>query len=380
MELDETSIGRIAQATEEIWQSQDRIVTEFIAIGARLNHIDGIIMNALTRSLGNHKLARKRASSMLASYATQGLRMSESLANLYINVYRRFANHSRAVTHLTLGEMAILVRKDITDAEVDEVIDHKLTNDNFKREDIREFIVRLREAQEDKANVALQLKVAQEALNANLDSQRDLETQVRDLRVQLKASQNALDDRQQAINDAHLQVTRSTSAVSALQQAIDRLTRDRNALAAQVEASKSVIVKEAIEVVTLPAGYKTLDDALQAANARLEEANDQLRCKSEEIANLDQQIALQQTELDTTIRARSKLNALLAELEAVSQKYQSAQLAVLFSSGAGEFRDILQGVASVLTKFLGEVNAALTSGSDEAAIALQPRKIGAHGA
>ncbi|MCC5307803.1 hypothetical protein, partial [Staphylococcus aureus] len=92
-------------------------------------------------------VARKRGSAMLSSYASTVLRMTDSRVALYINIYRKFANNSRAITNLTLGEMKILARKDITDDEVDKVIEHKLKTDSFKREDIRPIIEKLRKTE-----------------------------------------------------------------------------------------------------------------------------------------------------------------------------------------------------------------------------------------
>lgn len=361
MDLDDSSIGRIAQATEEIWQSQNRVVAEFIAIGARLVHIDGIIMGSLTRTLGDEKMARKRGSAMLSSYAATVLRMTDSRVALYTNVYRKFANNSFAITNLTLGEMAILARKDITDDEVEKVIEHKLKTDSFKREDIRPIIEKLRKTEEDLTNTSLQLQVTQEELNENLNNNRDLEAQIRTLAAQLTASQDELTNRQRAMDEAQLQVTVSSSTVSTLQQEIDRITRERNALAAKAESGQPAAAKETVEVPVLPAGLKTLDDALQEANRRLEAANDDLNRKRDELAQLDSEISKQQASINSSAEARQKMVTLLADIESVAHKYQSAQLSAIFSNGSAECRPILEGLAGVLTKFLGEVNAALST-------------------
>lgn len=361
MDLDESSIGRIAQATEEIWQSQNRVVAEFIAIGARLVHIDGIIMGSLRRTLSDEKMARKRGSALLSSYATTVLRMTDSRVALYTNVYRKFANNSLAITNLTLGEMAILARKDITDDEVETVIEHKLQTDSFKREDIRSIIEKLRKTEEDLTNTSLQLQVTQEELNDNLNSNRDLEAQIRTLAAQLTASQEELANRQRSMDEAQLQVTRSSSTVSTLQQEIDRITRERNALAARAESVQPAAAKETVEVEVLPPGLKSLDDALQQANLRLEAANDDLKRKREELEQLDHAITQQQAEINSSAEARQKMITLLTDIESVAHKYQSAQLSAIFSNGTAECRPILEGLAGVLTKFLGEVNAALAT-------------------
>ncbi|MGC8213242.1 hypothetical protein [Ralstonia pseudosolanacearum] len=361
MDLDDSSIGRIAQATEEIWQSQNRVVAEFIAIGARLVHIDGIIMGSLTRTLGDEKMARRRGSAMLSSYATTALRMTDSRVALYTNVYRRFANNSFAITNLTLGEMQVLTRKDITDDEVEKVIEHKLKTESFKREDIRSIIEKLRKTEEDLTNTSLQLQVTQEELNENLNNNSDLEAQIRTLAAQLTASQEELTNRQRAMDEAQLQVTRSSSTVSTLQQEIDRITRERNALATKAENAQPVAVKEPVEVHVLPPGLQTLDDALQEANRRLEAANEDLKRKRDELAQLDEEISKQQADINSSAEARQKMVTLLADIESVAHKYQSAQLSAIFSNGSAECRPILEGLAGVLTKFLGEVNAALAT-------------------
>ena len=361
MDLDESSIGRIAQATEEIWQSQNRVVAEFIAIGARLVHIDGIIMGSLTRTLGDETVARKRGSAMLSSYASTVLRMTDSRVALYINIYRKFANNSRAITNLTLGEMKILARKDITDDEVDKVIEHKLKTDSFKREDIRPIIEKLRKTEEDLTNTGLQLQVTQEELNENLNNNRDLEAQIRTLAAQLTVSQEEVANRQRAMDEAQLQVTRSSSTVSTLQQEIDRLTRERNALAARVESGQPAAVKETVEVHVLPPGLQTLDDALQEANRRLEAANEDVKRKQDELDRLNLEIAQQQDDINSSADARAKMITLVADIESVAHKYQSAQLTAIFANASAECRPILEGLAGVLTKFLGEVNAALAT-------------------
>ncbi|MDF6651864.1 hypothetical protein NLP75_25050, partial [Escherichia coli] len=111
----------------------------------------------------------------------------------------------------------------------------------------------------------------------------------------------------------------------------------------------------------LPPGLKSLDDALQQANLRLEAANDDLKRKREELEQLDHAITQQQAEINSSAEARQKMITLLTDIESVAHKYQSAQLSAIFSNGTAECRPILEGLAGVLTKFLGEVNAALAT-------------------
>lgn len=266
---------------------------------------------SLTRTLGDETVARKRGSAMLSSYASTVLRMTDSRVALYINIYRKFANNSRAITNLTLGEMKILARKDITDDEVDKVIEHKLKTDSFKREDIRPIIEKLRKTEEDLTNTGLQLQVTQEELNENLNNNRDLEAQIRTLAAQLTVSQEEVANRQRAMDEAQLQVTRSSSTVSTLQQEIDRLTRERNALAARAESGQPAAVKETVEVHVLPPGLQTLDDALQEANRRLEAANEDVKRKQDELDRLNLEIAQQQDDINSSADARAKMITLV---------------------------------------------------------------------
>ncbi|WP_204320012.1 hypothetical protein, partial [Klebsiella pneumoniae] len=57
----------------------------------------------------------------------------------------------------------------------------------------------------------------------------------------------------------------------------------------------------------------------------------------------------------------AKMITLVADIESVAHKYQSAQLTAIFANASDECRPILEGLAGVLTKFLGEVNAALAT-------------------
>ncbi|MDF6931747.1 hypothetical protein NLR33_24935, partial [Escherichia coli] len=140
------------------------------------------------------------------------------------------------------------------------------------------------------------------------------------------------------MDEAQLQVTRSSSTVSTLQQEIDRITRERNALAARAESGQPAAAKETVEVEVLPPGLKSLDDALQQANLRLEAANDDLKRKREELEQLDHAITQQQAEINSSAEARQKMITLLTDIESVAHKYQSAQLSAIFSNGTAECR------------------------------------------
>ncbi|TDM20045.1 hypothetical protein ETI02_11735, partial [Macrococcoides canis] len=128
---------------------------------------------------------------------------------------------------------------------------------------------------------------------------------------------------------------------------------------ARAESGQPAAVKETVEVHVLPPGLQTLDDALQEANRRLEAANEDVKRKQDELDRLNLEIAQQQDDINSSADARAKMITLVAVIESVAHKYQSAQLTAIFANASAECRPILEGLAGVLTKFLGEVNAAL---------------------
>ncbi|MFS8981161.1 hypothetical protein PO002_43480 [Cupriavidus necator] len=350
--LDAAAIGRIVQASQEIFLSLDRIQTESLTIGARLAQIDTILLNMFEAACGNRQLARRQASTLLITYCQRVLQMSRSYVFLHMQIYRRFLDNNKALNLFSIGELALLVRASVSDEDLLMVIEEKEKNNKIGRADIRQLLHRSREAEEQLLEVEAKLEGTRDELAQAVSTQRDMEFEIKQLRTQAQQAATDRDSHRAALSDAQVDLARSNSSVSKFQMAIDDLTRERDRLVEQLATVKPrVETKEVIREVP-PEKYVSTEAALKDVNEKLANAQQQL---TETLAQVEVAQAAVASEADT----QAMLSDFHAHFETMVTKFSLAQLRVLMEKNHAKVRPALEAMAAVVGRYHADLVAAM---------------------
>ena len=352
--FDAASIGRIVQASQDSVLSKDRIQTEHMAIGSRLVQIDEVIFSKFEAASDNRRTARRNATALLIEYSQRVLDISRSTMFLHMSIYRRFLHDHKAVTLFNVGELAALVTKKVSNSTLLMVIEEKEKNQKLTSKDIRELLRQARETDDQLLGTTAQLESTRDELSKSVSIQHDLEFEIKQLRAQANQSATERDSHRAALSDAQVNLARSNGAVSELQIAIDDLTLERDRLAEQLANTKARVETKEVTREVPPAGFATIEEAIAAAEAKLEHLN-------EEMARLT--AAKSTIDSVNTANLNAETASLWADLtehfETMVTKFSRAQLRILMQSNADEYRPKLQAMAAIVNRYHSELNAAI---------------------
>ncbi|WP_153956119.1 hypothetical protein [Cupriavidus necator] len=350
--LDAAAIGRIVQATQEIFLSLDRIQTESLAIGSRLAQIDTILVGKFEAACGNPQLARRQATGLLTTYCQRVLRMSRSYIFLHMQIYRRFLDNNKALNLFSISELSVLVRASVSDDDLLMVMEEKEKNNKIGRQEIRQLLRKSRETDEQLLEAEAKLEGARDELAQAVSTQRDMEYEIKQLRAQAQQTAAERDTHRAALSDAQVDLARSNSSVSKFQMAIDDLTHERDRLLEQLATAKArVETKEVLREVP-PAGYVTIEAAIEDVNQRLAAAQRELK---DTLTEMEAAHNAATSEANT----HAILTDFHAHFEAMVTKFSLAQLRVLMESNSAKVRPLLETMAAVVGRYHSDLVAAI---------------------
>lgn len=321
-EVDNAAIGRIVHAAEQIAQARERIRTEYMLIGSYLADIHQTMYIALNKRLDNPARAKSQAAKLLNDYASATLQISKHTVIQYLQVYQRFVNSSEAVEFLNLGELTILKRSDISDAEVQLLVDARKRKEAFSRDEIVPFIDRYREATEEINTLMAQLETAKEQLAAGTSEKIQLELEIKYLRDLSAKSGQKESEHRDALAAAQIALDSQSNTVHALQLAVERFGREKAELEKRLSEMRVREVVKEVEVV--PKEYQSITEAISDASAKLAQTN-------AELSQTMQALSAAKTELldSETLKLDEKqlsirLTGIKADIESVSEKFQGS--------------------------------------------------------
>lgn len=320
-EVDSAAIGRIVHAAEQIAQSRERIRTEYMIIGSYLADIHQTIYISLNKRLDNPVKAKLQAAKLLNDFASRALQISKSTVTQYLQVYQRFVNSSEAVEFLNLGELTILKRSDISEAEVKLLVDAKKRKEPFSRDEIIPFIERYRAANDEINTLMAQLETAKEQLAAGTAQKTELELEIKYLRERSNTADQKEAEHRDALAAAQLALDSQSNSVHALQLAVERFGREKAELEKRISEMRVREVVKEVEVV--PKEYKSISDAITEASKKLAETNAELAKSEQRLATVKGEILDSE---DGALKGRqleNRLAGIKADIESVCDKFRS---------------------------------------------------------
>lgn len=321
-EVDTAAIGRIVHAAEQIAQARERIRTEYMLIGSYLADIHQTMYIALNKRMDNPARAKSQAAKVLNDYASTTLQISKHTVIQYLQVYQRFVNSSEAVEFLNLGELTILKRSDISDAEVQLLVDARKRKEAFSRDEIVPFIDRYREATEEINTLMAQLETAKEQLAAGTSEKIQLELEIKYLRDLSAKSGQKESEHRDALAAAQIALDSQSNTVHALQVAVERIGREKAELEKRLSEMRVREVVKEVEVV--PKEYQSITEAISHASAKLAQTNAELSQTMDALNAAKTELLDSETQKLDEKQLSIRLTGIKADIDSVLEKFQSS--------------------------------------------------------
>ncbi|WP_211957696.1 hypothetical protein, partial [Cupriavidus numazuensis] len=320
-EIDSAAIGRIVHAAEQIAQSRERIRTEYMIIGSYLADIHQTIYISLNKRLENEAKAKAQSSMLLNEFAARTLQISKHTVVQYLQVYQRFVNSSEAVEFLNLGELTILKRSDISDQEVQLIVDARRRQEPFTREEIIPFIERYRATTEEVNTLLAQLETAKEQLAAGTAKRTELERDIRYLRERNSAADQKEAEHRSALAAAQLALDSQSNTVNSLQFAIQRMNTEKADLERKLsEMSVRPIIKE----VEVPSKDPRIALEQAEAERKLASTKSELEQSQRLLNAVKSELLEREGPVHDNRQLENRLSGIKADIDAILEKFRNA--------------------------------------------------------
>ena len=363
IQVSEDVLSRLMECVRNIRRNQDKIARLIIDMGADLQTMYDCSTDLANAHYSDPRAARSRGWDLFCQIAEQALDLTPSKAELYLNLYRRFLNHNGALSKLNVGELMILRRKDYTDGEIDAVIEYKENDPSFHRDNIREFVKRLRSQQEDLSETQNKLDITTAELATTVAENTEKDFEIRKLNAEIARLTEETDANRTALSNAREELTRQNSSFSRLQMQIDDLEREKRELQDRIAYSKTHTRPETVEIEVIPPGFASLQDALAAKNDQIAAANAELASLQQKRDELGSEISEHQSVIESRTNAQAELTKLVSMFESIVSTFASAQLAVqMVVQGDGnvvQFHPTLKVLDSVVARLHTDIRSAL---------------------
>ncbi|WP_059414487.1 hypothetical protein [Cupriavidus basilensis] len=323
-EVDSASIGRIVHAAEQISQARDRIRTEYMIIGSHLADIHQTLYIAINKRLDNPTKARAQASRLLNDYASRSLQISKHTAIQYLQVYQRFVNSNEAIEFLNLGELTILKRSDISEEEVQLLVNAKKRHESFSRDEILPFIERYRAASDEVNTLMAALESAKEQLSNGLAQKTELELEIKYLRERATSADTKESEHREALAAAQAALDSQSHTVQSQRVSIDRLRLEKEGAEKAIAEMRVREVVREVKVEVVPSGYKSVSDAIDTARRELAETENQLNVKKQQLNSIASELLDRETTAAEKGRIEIRLAGLKADIDEATMKVRSA--------------------------------------------------------
>ncbi|MBB1631168.1 hypothetical protein [Cupriavidus sp. UME77] len=353
-EISDETIEAIVQATRVVRGSIQRIKTEHVTIGGQLSLIDNALTDDLIMALGDNRGARNKALSLFYVIAERAFDLKKASARIYMSSYRKFLNNNGALSTFNQGEMAILIRSDITTEEIDLLAEEKANNPKMKRSEIRPFIERLRAKDIEIQEVQNKLELAANELADSASEHSEKDFEIRRLREQITQLKGERQEAEAALSSSKNDLSRANSAFSRLQMAIDETEKENQRLkeAVAVSNAKGKQGTQPNTVEIIPPGYASLEDALTAMNERMSVAKREMDKLLAERARLELEVRDAETRLASSRDVHNELTQLLTDFERLISSFSALQLTVQLENK----KDMYQSTFEVLAGFANRLS------------------------
>ncbi|MFP3756148.1 hypothetical protein SB751_19825 [Cupriavidus sp. SIMBA_020] len=359
--LSDDQFSRLCENIRNIQRTREKIERLLLDMGADLQHVNDLSMEAAINEFGDTRGARMRGWEIFNLMAEEHLGLHPNQAKLYLGLYRRFLSHNGALTKLNIGELMILRSSDYTNEEIDAVIEYKENDPAYRRQNIRDYVAQLRKKHEQVIDVTARLDMATSELATTVQDNADKDIEIRRLTEEVSKLTAERDSDRDALSHVREELTRHNHAQSMQQMRIQDLERESRELQERLSNARANARTETVEVHVVPPGFATLEEALAAKNGELNAARSELAGIEDRRASIEQEIEDRTAILDRRTKAGEALATLVEQFEKTVATFATTQMAVQLDGSIDQFKSTLTILDSIVARLHGDIRAALQS-------------------
>jgi hypothetical protein len=357
-------LGRLIEAAASIHDSKKKIENELYVMGGNLHAIYHFVMNIRIKKAGeDNYTVRHTAANMAWRFVELTVAISPPRARSITRTYEKFADNARAIRAFSVSDLELLNPPTITEEHVEILIDKKLANPAMSRAELKSEIAALIKKQEEKL-------IDAEERAARLDNELDesaaeldlAERANRRLQEELAVVARDLAEKEKALSELHSDMSQRTNHYAAVQKKLADAEAESKRLSLELAAASSAKPTteiRTVEVETVPAPYKKLEDALQSELDKLRATRDEQARLEALIAEQRAEAEKQRAEIEAGSAAKRMLEDVLMAWEPFAAKFSTAQLAVQAGNNAELYMPTLRALSGMMAKFLAEIDAVL---------------------
>ena len=365
-EFSDDDRNSIIEESLHIRTSKQRIVLEHMRVGAAVATILKKVVSKCTKLYGANdgsmKLAHDRTYDFLEK--TQGY--GRNACTLYLRQYEVFCGNDDAITHLSATDMRALTTQQRSKEVIEAVVELRRANPDAKQIEVKQLIADL-EAAEKRAALAEAENRDKDVRIAVLSDRADeAMTEAQDAKDKGQNAQrelNALREEMEALRESRDAITQEYGHHSARYNELMRdeakTRRELDELADRYKRLQQnpETVEQIVEKV--PDGYTSLSDAMNALTAKLKELEKGVAEKKATVAELDAKLAQANIKISAVSVVRDRLTRMVAQFSAFATEFNAAQLAATIEGDIKNHKSIVRGIADMLKKYVGELEASL---------------------
>jgi hypothetical protein len=366
----EETADLIAQLVEDmiaVAESRSKVVSELVVLGGRLQRMMKQIITHHTGKVGDNWKARRKAASLAFSFFEETMQITRPSAYGYIRCHQKFADNAEAIKMFSYGELNLLAAQDVTDEQVNEVLQQKTETPEMSRADIKKLLKTLQAKEEALADRDHHLQNVEGLL---ADSKLALDVSHREntrLMEAIATQERGIAEHERSIASLSELLAKKTAGYPALEKELADKKKELSTLTAEFSALQSAPPKVQhveVPVEKVPEAYKNLEEAITGAMAQLTQLTSQKEGLQAEMDEMKASVAAKEAELKAGIAVKDALDDLLSSWGEVAGKMATVQLAVQASANPEQFNPTLEALAATMRKYVAEIEAAVNRKPD----------------
>jgi hypothetical protein len=351
--VDDDVVNQIAQAIEEIHVSVLRIKAEHVAIGSRFDQIYQVLLANTRNQYASAQAAHNAAIGFVNRVAQSEFDLQRSSAYLYIRAYRKFAGNADAIHLLNISEMGLLLKKDITDDMIEQMIDAKRTNPDLSRKEFDELLKMLRKAQDQIHAAHIQTEAAQEELARSEAALANEQIEARSVRAQLAQEKAAREADHAALSSLELELNTRSAAVNKMDMTLTAQAKEIHGLQTQLH---EVRVRTDSPAATSAPARDVLEAAVTEKRSELVSLTGQLERARQELEAMNAQAAQKRATIAEDDAIFTTMTQVSLEAERFAKIFETARQAITSSSNAQKYVGLVDSMKSMVGKLAQEIN------------------------
>ncbi len=322
--LPEETILDLVCSSNEINESERRIMHEHLNLGFRFGEIIRSVHRAYAAKFGDNPRTSQRAKHDALAYIEKLHRISNSKVRMHLTAYAKFHSNTEAIEFLRQTDMQLLLAKDLGDDIVTAVIEQRKTNPEMSTREVKTLIAAYRHMREELTATREQVESGNHE-TARLNALYDVsKTEVLRLRHEMDRMQLQESENLEAMGHLRNDLALAGASRNGFHQRISELERERDAARKEVLEMRKRLPK--LDDAEARADRRRLNNHIGRQIAMCQQLDEQIEVRKAELAAISATRREADVALETRSRVDEQMSALLADFCEVAQRYQRIQL------------------------------------------------------